>query len=123
MLLVEQDASIIRGLRMALELEPDVLVVGEADCCCTALALARSLQPDILLTEILPADRGGIVCASDIAASAPCCAVVVLSLEDDSAGRSRACAAGAVAFVGKHEPYASLLSAIREAAHRRRSSS
>ena len=43
-------------------------------------------------------------------------AVVTLSLHDDAAGRKKALAAGATAFVGKHEASEALLVAIRDAA-------
>ena len=44
------------------------------------------------------------------------CAVVILSMYDDAATRTRALAAGAAAFVGKHDGTEALLAAIRQAA-------
>jgi DNA-binding NarL/FixJ family response regulator len=58
----------------------------------------------------------GITATGMLSSAYPRCAVVMLSLHDDSNTRARARAAGAVKFVAKHEIDHGLLDAIRSAA-------
>lgn len=116
LLLVDDEASIRRGLRMQLELEADMTVVGEARDGAEALRLVPRLQPDVILMDIQMNGMDGILATRCICDDCPDPCVVVLSLHDDPATRARAAAAGAKAFVGKHEPCAVLLSTIRAAA-------
>jgi len=118
-ILLVDDQSIVRqGLRMELALEPDMTVVGEADSGEKALALAAHLQPNVVLMDVELPLMDGITTTAKLRAAAPTCAVVILSLYDDAKMRTRAQAAGAVAFVGKQEPGETLLTAIRRAAAR-----
>lgn len=115
-LLIDSDSSVRRGLRMALDLEPDVAVVGEAGCAETALELARALQPDVVLTEAPCCVPGNPLPAERLRQAAPCCSVIVLTIFDDIATRAEAAASGVAAFVGKHESHETLLASIRRQA-------
>lgn len=114
-LLVTQSA-IRSGLRMRLELEPDLSVVGEADDGLGALSLASSLQPDVILIEMesMGVDSPRLIKA--IGTTSPKAAVVVLSFRDDPMTREWIEDAGAAAFISKHEDGARLPQVIREAA-------
>jgi DNA-binding NarL/FixJ family response regulator len=101
---------------MALALEPDVLIVGEADCAKTAIELAQALQPDVVLTELSCCSLANGLSAAGLVRAAPNCAVIVLSLFDDAPTRAAAIASGAAAFVGKHESHETLLASIRREA-------
>lgn len=116
LLLVDDQASVREGLRMLLALEPDIVVVGEAQGGQVAVEQARRLQPDVVLLDMVMPEMDGIATATALREVAPACAVVVLSLYDDATNRERARAAGAVAFLCKHSAAETLLSAIREAA-------
>lgn len=100
---------------MQLELEPDLVVVGEAADGQEALALASQLDPDVVLMDIQMRGMDGISATRALAESGRP-AVVILSLHDGTATRTLARAAGARAFVGKHETCDVLLDAIRGAA-------
>jgi DNA-binding NarL/FixJ family response regulator len=113
---VDDEAHVRRGLRMRLDLEPDIQVVGEAADGQAALDQAPGLQPDVVLMDVRMAPLNGIAATSALRRLAPACAVVILSLYDDSDTRARAQAAGAAAFVAKHEANTLLVSAIRAAA-------
>ncbi len=113
-LLVDDDAVIRQGLRMLLELKRNLTVIGETGDGETALALAHTLKPDVVVMETTLACLSGIQTAEKISASVPECAVVILSLKDDAETRARAHAAGAKAFVGKHETPRVLLEAIQQ---------
>jgi DNA-binding NarL/FixJ family response regulator len=114
-MLVETDAAVRRALRMALELEPDIKVIGEAGNTESAVPLAQILQPDVVLTELLPQSKGAMAKVAELVHAAPCCAVVILSHFDERTNRKEAGALGCAAFVGKHEPHQALLDAIRKA--------
>jgi DNA-binding NarL/FixJ family response regulator len=116
LLLVDDELQVRRGLRMRLELEPDVQIVGEAGDGSTAVRLAAQLSPSVVLMDVEMPVLDGISAASQIVSHHPATAVVMLSLHDDTATVRRARAAGAADFVSKHKIDDSLLAAIRQAA-------
>ena len=112
-LLVDDQPLIRRGLRIWLELEPDVEIAGEASSGQEAIELARSLAPEVVLMDVEMPGMNGIAATAAIRAAAPQTQVVVQSLHDDAPTRVRALAAGAAAFVGKGTGEAELLATIR----------
>lgn len=118
-LLVDDQSAMRSGLRMRLELEPDMAVIGEAGDGATALALVREKHPDVVIMDIEMPGMDGIAATAAICSAVPESAVVVHSLYDDVATQARARAAGAIAFVGKHRLEAPLLAAIRQAGEKR----
>jgi two-component system response regulator DesR len=115
-LLVDNEPLIRRGLRMRLEREPGLEVVGEACDGAAALALARSLRPDIMLMELNLPGPDGIAVTAMLRAVLPRCTVILLSLDDDDGTRARALAMGAAAFIGKGEGVPVLLETLRRIA-------
>ena len=111
--LVDDQATARRGLRMRLTIEADVEVVGEAGSGEAALRLVRSLSPDVVLMDVEMPGMDGIDATAALRAAAPQVAVVVLSLYDDARTRARAREAGAAAFVAKHQAKTTLLATIR----------
>jgi DNA-binding NarL/FixJ family response regulator len=116
LLLADDELQVRRGLRMRLELEPDVEIVGEAGDGSTAVRLAAELSPTVVLMDVEMPVLDGISATSQIVSRDPATAVVMLSLHDDSVTVRRALAAGAADFVSKHRIDDSLLAAIRQAA-------
>jgi DNA-binding NarL/FixJ family response regulator len=57
--LVADDSDLIRkSIRRVLDAEPSIQIVGEADNFASAIALARDLQPDVLLLDLhMPDDQ------------------------------------------------------------------
>jgi DNA-binding NarL/FixJ family response regulator len=118
-LLVDDQPSIRRGLRMRLGIEPDIEIVGEASDGGGALDLASAAAPDVVLMDIEMPSMDGITATSRLGTIAPGCAVVILTIHDDIMTREGARAAGAAEFVTKHEVDRFLMDAIRRAARRR----
>jgi DNA-binding NarL/FixJ family response regulator len=116
LLLVDDQPAVRRGLGLRLVLEPDMLVVGEASTGREALTLAQKLSPDVVLMDVEMPDMDGIETTAALRATAPQSAVVMLSIHADTPTRTRAQAAGAVAFVEKRGITQDLLAAIRQAA-------
>ena len=120
--LVDDEKHVREGLRMRLEMEPGFHVIGEAADGLTALAAVPAANPDVVLMDIQMPGGDGISTTQRLRAAAETCGIVIVSMQDDAATRARAAAAGADAFVGKHEIDTALTDAIRSAAGRRRTS-
>jgi DNA-binding NarL/FixJ family response regulator len=117
-LVVDDERSVRRGLRMRLELEPDMVVAGEAGDGEAAVELACRLTPDVVLMDLEMPKMDGITAIRCLRELRPRCPVIVLTLYDDSVNRARASAAGARAFVPKHHVADRLIDVIRREAAR-----
>jgi two-component system response regulator NreC len=117
LLLVDDHAVVRSGLRMLLETEGDMSIVGEAETGSEALALAQQLQPDVIVMDITLPDLSGIEVTRQIHARLPGVAIVALTIHEDEQYFFEMMAAGASGYVPKRAAPEDLLSAIR-AAHR-----
>ena len=116
-LLLVVDQSIVRqALRMRLLMEPDIIVIGEASSGEQALELVDVLSPDIVLMDVEMPGMDGITTTATLRANTPHCAVVMMSIHDDTQTRARAQAAGAAAFVEKSGTLEVLLATIHQIA-------
>jgi DNA-binding NarL/FixJ family response regulator len=115
-LLVDDQIVIRQAVGSWLGTEPDMRIVGEAEDGEAALALATELHPDIVLMDVDMPKLDGIATTQALHLTAPECAVVILSLYDDSHLKSQAAAAGAAAFVSKHQALDELVRIIRQVA-------
>ena len=119
-LLVNDEAIVREGLRMRLALEADMTIVGEATTGAEALEQVQRLQPAIVLMGLALPDMDGIAAIAALRAAHAASAVVILSLKDDATIQARAQAAGAAAFVSKHEGVKAVLTMIRHVGQRGR---
>ena len=119
-LLVIDEAIVREGLRMRLALEADITIVGEATSSAEALEQVQRLQPAIVLMDLALPDRDGIAVIAALQAAHTASAVIILSWQDGATIRARAQAAGAAAFVGKHEGVKTVLTMIRHVGQRGR---
>lgn len=117
-LLADGQPLVRECLRLALELEPDLRVVGEAGDGAAALALAHACCPDVVIMDLAMPGLDGLAATAALHAALPTTAVIVHTLRDDRPTRARARAAGAAAFVGKHGQDGPLVEAIRAAVRR-----
>ncbi len=114
-LLVDDEALLRRSLRIAIDREPDVAVVGEAGTGAEAVAAARRLRPDVVLMDVRMPDGDGINATEQITAAPELAGtrVLVLSmfeLDDHVHGALRA---GASGFLLKDARPDQLVDAIR----------
>jgi DNA-binding NarL/FixJ family response regulator len=116
LLVADDDSGVRAGLRMALALETDMMVVGEAASGQGVLDLAASTHPDVIVMDLAMPGLDGAAATSALCALAARCPVVMLSIYEDAASRRRALAAGAAAYVEKSSGLAPLLEASRSAA-------
>jgi DNA-binding NarL/FixJ family response regulator len=115
-LIVDDEKTVRAGLRMRLELEPDLVIAGEAGNGLEALRLAREVRPDVVVMDVEMPHMDGLAAATELKATVPPPRVVMSSIHDDTLTRARAAAAGAAAFVGKQEGVELLIDTIRQVA-------
>ncbi len=116
-LLLVDDHQVVRsGLRMLLEGENDVEIVGEAGTAAEALQAVRQLQPQVGLLDIGLPDMSGIDATREIKRIRPEVAVVALTIHEDEEYFFKMLEAGAGGYVPKRAAPDELLTAIRTAA-------
>ncbi|MCC6190960.1 MAG: response regulator transcription factor [Anaerolineales bacterium] len=116
LLLVDDHAVVRSGLRMLLESEPNLEIVGEAGAAQDALRLVELLQPDLVLMDIGLPDASGIDTTLAIKQRWPAVAVVALTIHEDEEYFFRMLHAGASGYVPKRAAPEELLTAVRTAA-------
>jgi DNA-binding NarL/FixJ family response regulator len=115
--LLADDHKLIRsGLKLVIEQQADLVVVGEADDGRQAVELARSAKPDVVVMDIGMPNLNGIEACYQITQGNPSVAVVMLSMHADESYVLRALKAGARAYLLKDSAEADLARAIRAAA-------
>jgi len=112
--LLADDHAIVRaGVRMLLETEPDLEIVGEAENGREAVEMANELQPDIVVMDISMPEMDGFEATKHVKASLPECEVLVLTMHDNEQYFFQALNAGASGYVPKKAAPVALVSAIR----------
>lgn len=116
-LLLADDHAVLRsGLRMLLDAQPDMQVVGEASDGAEAVREALQSRPDVVLMDVAMTGEGGLDATRRIKQQAPEIKVLVLSMYDDESYLRRALEAGASGYALKRAADTDLLSAIRAVA-------
>lgn len=116
LLLADDQVLFRQGLRMILESEPDLEVVGEAGDGLEAVELARARQPDVVLMDIRMPRMDGVEATRRIR-EAGGTQVVILSTYDDDELVFEALRVGAAGYLLKDFPAEELIKAIRTVHH------
>jgi DNA-binding NarL/FixJ family response regulator len=114
--LADDHALVRKGFRRILEDDPSIKVVGEACDGSEAVALAKSLQPDVIVMDLAMPGLNGVQATMEIARQAPQVAVLVLSMYSEDAQVKNCLAAGARGYILKNAIDIDLASAVRRVA-------
>jgi len=114
--LVDDHAVVRTGLRLLLEGQADVEVVGEAGNATDAVFRARALKPDVILLDVVMPGESGIEVLPKLLQEAPDTRVLVLSMQDDPSYVREAFAAGASGYVLKEAADEEVVAAVRDIA-------
>lgn len=116
LLLVDDHAVVRSGLRMLLEHEPGLEIVGEASTAHEALALMSTLAPTLVLMDIGLPDMSGIEATRRLKAQWPEVGLIALTIHEDQEYFFKMLQAGANGYVPKRAAPEELLTAVRAVA-------
>jgi DNA-binding NarL/FixJ family response regulator len=112
--LIADDHQLMReGLRIMLEKEHDIQVLGEAEDGRMIERLARELQPDVIIMDVAMPDLNGIEATRQIVAEHPGIKIIALSMHDDRRFVLNMLKAGASGYLLKDCAFKDLAKAIR----------
>ena len=115
--LIADDHGIVRsGLRMLIERQGDMSVVGEADDGVHALELAQAERPDVAVLDVSMPRMTGLQAAREIRAHSPDTRVLLLSMHDEERYFFEGLEAGAAGYVLKRAADTDLIDALRTVA-------
>ncbi len=113
--LIAEDHTVVReGIRVMLNLEQDMVVVGEAKDGRKAMLLADELKPDIVLMDIAMPEMNGLEATRQLLHASPKIRIIVLTAHNDDAYVHRAIDYGARGFLLKQDSARDVCRAIRE---------
>jgi DNA-binding NarL/FixJ family response regulator len=113
-LLVDDHAVMRMGLRLLLEGQPDLLVVGEAATSAEALAAATCVAPDVIVLDLDLGGESAIDSLPALRAAAPRARVLILTGVRDPNLHRQAVLCGAMGLIRKETAAGVLLQAIRK---------
>lgn len=116
LLLVDDHAVVRSGLKMLLENEHDVEIIGEAASASEAIEATLRLKPSVILMDIGLPDLSGIDATREIKKRVAEVAIVALTIHEDEEYFFKMLEAGASGYVPKRAAPEELLTAIRAAA-------
>lgn len=115
-LLADDHATVRHGLRLIVDGQPDLAVVGEAGDGESAVAQALALRPDVIVMDISMPGMNGLIATRSLKQQDPRIAIVTLTRHADDAYLEELLRAGASGYVLKQSPPGELLQAIRAVA-------
>jgi DNA-binding NarL/FixJ family response regulator len=115
--LIADDHGIVRsGLRMLLDRQPDIEVVGEAGDGLAALSLSQRELPDVAVLDVSMPRMTGLQAAAEVSAHCPDTRVLLLSMHEDERYFFEGLEAGAAGYVLKRAADTDLIDAVRTVA-------
>jgi DNA-binding NarL/FixJ family response regulator len=114
--LVVDDHEVVRqGIRMVLETDPDLQVVGEAASGEDAIERVRELKPNVVVMDIGMPGLSGFEATRRIRQSHPDVQVLALTVHDSEAYVFQMLQAGATGYIVKRAPAADVIQAVKRA--------
>lgn len=112
-LLVDDIAETRENIKKLLAFEADMKVVGGAGNGREGVEMAKELKPDVIIMDINMPDMDGLQATELISKAVPQCAVIIMSVQDETDYMRRAMGAGARDFIAKPVNIDDLTSTIR----------
>ena len=114
---IADDHTMVRdGLRVMLDMEPDLEVVAEAGGVAATVASLEAQIPDVLILDVHLGAENGLDAMPTLLDASPSTRVLVLTMQDDPAFARKALRAGASGYVLKEAPRSELIEAVRAVA-------
>ena len=115
--LLVDDHEIMRdGLREVLQRSGDFEVVGEAGDGQTAVRVAQSVEPDVIIMDVMMPVKNGIDACREITETLPATRVLILTAAPEEDAILEALTAGAVGYLQKYSGKGDLLRTVKEVA-------
>ena len=111
--LVDDHPIIRRGFQLLLAMEPDLMVVGEADSGPVALQKILALKPDIAIVDLSLKGSSGLELIKQLRAQALNLKLLVFTVRDEGIYAQRLLRAGADGYITKEEGTEKAIEAIR----------
>ncbi len=115
-LIVDDHAIVREGLRAVIGIEEDIEVIGEASDGLEAIQKYRSLQPDVIIMDLLMPIKNGIEATREILEENPNARILVLTSSSEIDKILPTVKSGALGYIVKNSSPSELLKAIREVA-------
>jgi DNA-binding NarL/FixJ family response regulator len=115
-LLADDHAIVREGLKLLVNAEPDMQVIGEAADGDAAFRMTCALRPDVLVVDLSMPKGGGAAAAERVRAECSDVRVVALTVHEEPHYVGRLLAAGAAGYVLKRAAAADLVHAVRAVA-------
>ncbi len=116
-ILLGDDHAIVRqGLKLLIDGQPDMIVVGEGSDGAAVVERAQALRPDIVVMDISMPAMNGLTATRTLKRMQPGVAIIALTRHEEDTYAQELLRAGASAYVLKHSPPPELLRAVRAVA-------
>jgi two-component system, NarL family, response regulator NreC len=113
-ILLADDHAVLRsGLRLLIDSQPTLKVVGEAGTGAEAVAKARDLQPEVILLDLNMPDMDGLTALPLLRKESPGSRILILTMHDDVSYLQETMRAGAAGYILKKAVDSDLLMAIQ----------
>src|SRR5579883_2378507 len=116
LLMVDDHLLVRQGVLSFLEVQDDMVVVGEADSGEQAIAMAEELTPDVVLMDLVMPGMGGVEATRRVKQVSPHSQVIVLTSYHEDEFIFPALRAGAISYVLKDVSPEELAETVRKAA-------
>ncbi|WP_103670353.1 response regulator transcription factor [Pseudanabaena sp. BC1403] len=112
-LLIDDQDLIRRGMKALLKSDEELQVVGEGENGIEAIALVKTLQPDVVLMDVRMPEMDGVAATKEICQLFPEVKVLIMTTFDDREYITQALRFGAAGYLLKDTPFEELTQAIR----------